>query len=427
MKVLVVGSGGREHALAWSLASSPKVSDVFVAPGNVGTANEPRCHNVQIDTSDFENLANFISRQHIDLTVVGPEDVLVGGIRDYFDERGLLCLAPSKRAAQLEGSKSYAKQFMQRHGIPTATSKTISSMDDVNLYLRQNDPPIVIKADGLAAGKGVVIAESHDHARTVIEEMLRGDRLGDAGKTVVLEEFLAGEEASYIVLSDGINVVPFASSQDHKPIFDGDTGPNTGGMGAYSPAPVVDQIVEEAVLSQVIYPTIHGMRKEGNPFVGFLYAGLMIDNTKQVKVVEFNCRFGDPEAQAVLYRLQSGLFEACMSAAKGNLDGVELTFSKDTSLMVVLASKGYPENPRKGDRIVGLGDVSRDTKVFHAGTIEEAGTVKTAGGRVLGIASLGADIATAQQNAYREAEKIQWSGIQYRRDIGNRGIARESN
>lgn len=426
MKILVIGSGGREHALAWKAAQSKQVDKVYVAPGNAGTALEPALENVAIDVLDFAALANFAQTNNIGLTIVGPEVPLVAGIVDYFKSRNLLCFGPSKGAAQLEGSKAFTKDFLARHKIPTADYQNFIEIEPALAYLREKGAPIVIKADGLAAGKGVIVAETLQQAEEAVRDMLSGNAFGDAGCRVVIEEFLAGEEASFIVMVDGKNVLPMATSQDHKRVGDGDTGPNTGGMGAYSPAPVVTQIVHERVMREIIYPTVQGMAAEGNTYVGFLYAGLMIDASGKPKVIEYNCRFGDPETQPIMLRLQSDLVELCMAALEGNLDTVTAEWDKRASVGIVLAAGGYPDSYRKGDIISGLptGEVSGE-KVFHAGSTTKEGNIVTNGGRVLCVTALGNSVSEAQQSAYRLAKQIRWDGMFYRKDIAYRAIERE--
>ncbi len=424
MKVLVIGSGGREHALAWTIARSANVDQVFVAPGNAGTEMEPKCSNVPIDVNDFNAQIDFCQREKIDLTVVGPEEPLVHGIRELFDEADLKCFAPSRKAAQLEGSKGFAKTFMQRHGIPTAAFLTTASLDEAVAYIKTQGCPIVIKANGLAAGKGVVVAQTDAEAIEAATTMLSGERFGDAGREIVLEEFLEGEEASYIVISDGETVLAFASSQDHKPVFDGGRGPNTGGMGAYSPAPVVDAAVEAKIMNEVIRPTIQGMAEEATPFQGFLYAGLMISKTKEPKVIEFNCRFGDPEAQPVLYRLRSNLAELCLAAVNGGLKGQSLLFDKRSTIGVVIASGGYPDRYDTGHAITGLDRIPPGTKIFHAGTQRRNGLIQTTGGRVLCAVGADEDLRRARDLAYHAVDAIQFKDLHYRTDIGYRALQR---
>lgn len=427
MKVLVIGSGGREHALAWTMARQENVEQVFIAPGNAGTALEPNCTNVDIDVNDFSSHVELVRQHDIDLTVVGPEDPLVNGIRDYFDDAGVPCFAPSQPAAQLEGSKRFAKTFMQRHGIPTAEFLATSKLDEAIAHINTNTIPIVIKANGLAAGKGVVVAQSKEEAIEAATGMLSEQRFGAAGNELVIEQFLEGEEASYIVMSDGKNILPFASSQDHKPLLNGGKGPNTGGMGAYSPAPVVDDEVERKIMQQVIQPTIDGMAAEGTPFVGFLYAGLMISASKDVYVVEFNCRFGDPEAQPVLYRLRSNLANLCLAATQGNLTNKPLEFTEETAVGVVTASGGYPEKYETGFKIAGLNQTPNGTKTFHAGTKLIEGQAMTAGGRVLCVVGSDVDFQRARQLAYQAVERISFQDQHYRTDIGYRALERLTN
>jgi len=426
MNVLIIGSGGREHALAWKAAQSAQVDKVFVAPGNAGTALEPKLENVAIDVLTFEALADFAEKNNVGLTIVGPEVPLVAGVVDYFQSRNLLCFGPSKGAAQLEGSKAFTKDFLARHNIPTAAYQNFVEVEPALTYLREKGAPIVVKADGLAAGKGVIVAETLEQAEAAVRDMLSGNAFGDAGCRVVIEEFLSGEEASFIVLVDGKNVLPMATSQDHKRVGDGDTGPNTGGMGAYSPAPVVTPQVHERIMREVIYPTVHGMAAEGNTYVGFLYAGLMIDASGAPKVIEYNCRFGDPETQPIMLRLQSDLVELCLAALRGELDKVTAEWDSRAAVGVVLAASGYPDAYAKGDVISGLPtEETPGEKVFHAGTATKDGQTVTNGGRVLCATALGNSVKEAQQRAYRLAEQIQWKGMFYRKDIAYRAIARE--
>ncbi len=426
MNVLIIGSGGREHALAWKAAQSAQVEKVFVAPGNAGTALEPKLENVAIDVLNFEALANFAEQNNVGLTIVGPEVPLVAGVVDYFQARKLLCFGPSKGAAQLEGSKAFTKDFLARHKIPTADYQNFVEVEPALAYLREKGAPIVIKADGLAAGKGVIVAETLQQAEDAVRDMLSGNAFGDAGCRVVIEEFLTGEEASFIVMVDGKHVLPMATSQDHKRVGDGDTGPNTGGMGAYSPAPVVTPEVHERVMREVIYPTVQGMAAEGNTYVGFLYAGLMIDATGAPKVIEYNCRFGDPETQPIMLRLQSDLVELCLAALKSDLDKITADWDSRASVGVVLAAGGYPDAYDKGDVISGLPtSETAGEKVFHAGTATNNGQTVTNGGRVLCATALGTSVKEAQQRAYRLAEQIHWKGMFYRKDIAYRAIARE--
>ena len=425
MNVLVIGGGGREHALAWKAAQPTQVKTVYVAPGNAGTAREPALENVAIDVMDFAALADFAENNAVALTIVGPEGPLVGGIVDYFQARGLRCFGPSKGAAQLEGSKAFTKDFLARHGIPTAAYGNFTELEPALAYLRQQGAPIVVKADGLAAGKGVIVAETLAQAEEAVTDMLSGNAFGEAGCRVVIEEFLGGEEASFIVIVDGKNVLPMATSQDHKRIGDGDTGPNTGGMGAYSPAPVVDAAVNQRIMEQVILPTVTGMAAEGNEYTGFLYAGLMIDAAGQPKVIEYNCRFGDPETQPIMVRLQSDLVSLCDSALEGTLDAAEAQWDARCAIGVVLAAGGYPEKYVTGTPIHGLESAQADTiMVFHAGTAIADEQVVTSGGRVLCVTALGENIASAQRACYAAVDKISWDGMTLRRDIGWRAIAR---
>lgn len=425
MKVLVIGSGGREHALAWSLAQSQEVSEVLVAPGNPGTANEQKVRNIAISVTDHKAIQEAVQTHAIELTVIGPEQPIVAGLGDLLTAHGHRCLAPTTFAAQLEGSKSFAKEFMKRHNIPTANSYVSRDIDDACAHIRRCEFPIVIKADGLAAGKGVVVATSLNQALNAARNMLSGRAFGEAATTIVIEEFLSGEEASFIVLTDGEHILPFATSQDHKPVFDGDSGPNTGGMGAYSPAPVIDSDVHAKVMKRVVSPTIEGMREENNPYQGFLYIGLMICNGDPY-VVEYNCRFGDPEAQPVLMRLQSDFASLCLAATEPDgLKGERLKFKQNCAVAVVLTSTGYPGKYKTNLPIIGLDASVPGTKIFHAGTKEDQGRIVTSGGRVLTVVSLGPTVELAQRNAYARAKKIQWPGVHMRTDIGHRAIARE--
>ena len=427
MNVLIIGSGGREHALAWKVARSDRVDTVFVAPGNAGTAAEAGVENVAIDVMDFAALADFAQGNAVELTIVGPEAPLVEGIVDYFEGRGLRCFGPRRGAAQLEGSKAFTKDFLARHNIPTGAYANFTELEPALAYLRQQGAPIVVKADGLAAGKGVIVAQTLAEAEAAVTDMLSGNAFGDAGCRVVIEEFLEGEEASFIVMVDGANVLPMATSQDHKRIGEGDTGPNTGGMGAYSPAPVVDATVFERVMNQVILPTVHGMAAEGNDYTGFLYAGLMISPAGEPRVIEYNCRFGDPETQPIMVRLQSDLVGLCDAALAGTLDSAEVEWDPRCAIGVVLAAGGYPGSYSKGTVIHGLDAIQADNiKVFHAGTANADGQVVTSGGRVLCVTALGDDIAAAQRDCYLAADKISWDGMTLRRDIGWRAIARYS-
>lgn len=423
MKVLVVGSGGREHALAWKLAQSPMVQKVFVAPGNGGTALEK--HVVNVPITDLQLLAAFAEHEQVAVTVVGPEAPLAGGIVDVFRAKGLKIFGPSQAAAQLESSKDFAKAFMKRHGIPTADYATFSDIAAAHAYVDEKGAPIVIKADGLAAGKGVVVAMSLQEAHDAIDMMLSDNKLGAAGARVVIEEFLAGEEASFIVLVDGKQIVPLATSQDHKRLQDGDAGPNTGGMGAYSPAPVVTPTLHARVMREIIQPTVRGMEKDGIPYSGFLYAGLMIDAQGNPKTLEFNCRMGDPETQPIMMRLKSDLVEIMLKAAvPGGLDGVELQWDRRTALGVVLAAHNYPDTPRKGDVITGIPAATESCVTFHAGTTLENSQLCTSGGRVLCTVGLADTVRAAQRVAYEAIDQIHFDGMQYRRDIGYRAIKR---
>jgi phosphoribosylamine--glycine ligase len=424
MKVLVIGNGGREHAIAWKLAQSERVQQVFVAPGNGGTAADPALHNLPV--TDIAALADFAQAEKVTLTVVGPEAPLAAGVVDLFRARGLRIFGPTQSAAQLESSKAFAKAFMQRHGIPTALYASFTSAADAHAHVDKHGAPIVIKADGLAAGKGVVVAMTADEAHAAIDDMLGANRLGvkhnAGGARVVIEEFMAGEEASFIVVSDGRNVVSLATSQDHKRVGDGDTGPNTGGMGAYSPAPVVTPDVHARVMREIIHPAIQGMAKDGTPFTGFLYAGLMIDAEGKPRTVEFNCRLGDPETQPILMRLKSDLFELLMHATDGTLDQAELQWDRRIALGVVMAAHGYPGPVRSGDAITGLPADAEDLKVFHAGTALQDGALVTSGGRVLCVTALGDSVRLAQQRAYEAVRGITMDGAVWRSDIGHRAI-----
>ncbi|WP_018414934.1 phosphoribosylamine--glycine ligase [Teredinibacter turnerae] len=427
MKVLIIGSGGREHALAWKAAQSETVEKVFVAPGNAGTATEAKMENVPIDVMAFDELLNFATENAIQLTIVGPEAPLVDGLVDKFAAAGLACFGPGKGAAQLEGSKSFTKDFLARHKIPTADYQTFTNEQDALTYLREKGAPIVVKADGLAAGKGVIVAEDLATAEAAVKDMLSGNAFGDAGCRVVIEEFLQGEEASFIVIADGENVLPMATSQDHKRAGDGDTGLNTGGMGAYSPAPVVTAEVYQRVMDEVIMPTIRGMAAEGNSYTGFLYAGLMITADGTPKVIEYNCRFGDPETQPIMLRLKSDLVQLCQAALDKTLASHTTEWDDRPAVGVVLAAGGYPGSYRKGDVISGLGEgESADAKVFHAGTSEADGKVVTNGGRVLCATALGNSVTEAQRKAYALAKHIAWNDVYMRTDIAYRAIDREN-
>ena len=422
MKVLVVGSGGREHALAWKLAQSPRVQVVYVAPGNGGTALDKRLQNVPL--TDPEVIAAFAEREGVAFTVVGPEAPLAAGIVDIFRAKGLRIFGPTQAAAQLESSKDFAKAFMERHGIPTAAYQTFSDATQAHAYIDAQGAPIVIKADGLAAGKGVVVAMSLEEAHTAVDMMLADNKLGDAGARVVIEEFLEGEEASFIVLVDGKNVLALATSQDHKRLLDADAGPNTGGMGAYSPAPVVTPALHARALREIILPTVRGMEKDGIPYTGFLYAGLMIDKDGNLKTLEFNCRMGDPETQPILARLKTDLVDVMEHAVNGKLDSIELDWDRRTALGVVMAAYGYPDSPRKGDAITGIPAETDDSVTFHAGTTLKDGTLLTSGGRVLCVVGLADTVKAAQRAAYAAVEQIRFDGMQYRTDIGYRAIKR---
>lgn len=426
MKVLVIGNGGREHALAWKAAQSPLVEHVFVAPGNPGTAAENKISNVEIGPCDLDKLVAFATTEKIDLTIVGPEAPLVIGVVDAFRAAGLKIFGPTKNAAQLEGSKSFTKDFLARHNIPTAHYAVFTDTDQALAYLDKVGAPIVVKADGLAAGKGVIVAMTIEEARHAVTDMLSDNKFGNAGSRVVIEEFLTGEEASFIVMVDGDNVVPMATSQDHKRVGDGDQGPNTGGMGAYSPAPVVTDEVYAKVMEQVIIPTVNGMKAEGNPYTGFLYAGLMIDANGDPKVIEYNCRFGDPETQPIMLRMKSDLADLCLKGAEGRLKGETAVYDERAAVGVVLAAKNYPGTPQKGDVISGL-DCPQDlsSKIFQAGTALKDGKIVTSGGRVLCATALGATVREAQAKAYELASKISWDGMFYRHDIAYRAVARE--
>jgi len=425
MKVLVVGGGGREHALAWKAAQSKQVDRVFVAPGNPGTSSEDKVSNVTINAEDIQAMKAFAEKEKIDLTIVGPENPLVDGIVDEFKQAGLACFGPSKEAAILEGSKSFSKEFLQRHNIPTAEYQVFTEVNAAKAYIKEKGTPIVVKADGLAAGKGVIIASSEDEANVAIDDMLAGNKFGEAGHRVVIEEFMQGEEASFIVMSDGENILPLASSQDHKARDEGDKGPNTGGMGAYSPAPVMTDAMHDRIMHEVIGPTVRGMAEEGREYIGFLYAGVMVTADGTPKVLEFNCRFGDPETQPIMMRLKSDLIELCQAALNGKLNEMNAEWDERAALGVVLASAGYPVSASKGDVISGLeSNFPECTKVFHAGTAEQDNDVVTAGGRVLCVTALGETVLQAQQSVYQAVEKINWDGIFYRKDIGYRAISR---
>ncbi|MDX1347224.1 MAG: phosphoribosylamine--glycine ligase [Thiomicrorhabdus chilensis] len=427
MKVLIIGGGGREHALAWKAAQSPKVSKVFVAPGNAGTALEANLENVEISVEDITGLVNFAKDNGIDVAIVGPEVPLVLGVVDAFKEAGLKCFGPSAAAAQLEGSKAFSKDFLAKHKIPTAAYEVFTEIDPAVAYIEKMGAPIVIKADGLAAGKGVILADTNEEAIETVNDMLAGNKFGDAGARVVIEEFLVGEEASFIVMADGKHILPMATSQDHKARNNGDTGPNTGGMGAYTPAPVVTPEIHDRIMKEVIEPTIEGMAKDGLPYTGFLYAGVMIDASGAPKVLEFNCRFGDPETQPIMMRLQSDLVELCLAAIDGKLDTVSAQWDSRAALGVVMAAGGYPDTYRKADVISGLQNAdAEDLKVFHAGTaLNEKDEVITSGGRVLCVTALGENVTQAQKRAYEGVKAISWDEVYFRTDIGHRAIRRE--
>ncbi|WP_318494198.1 phosphoribosylamine--glycine ligase [Photobacterium leiognathi] len=426
MKVLIIGNGGREHALGWKVAQNPQVETVFIAPGNAGTALEPKLENVAIGVEDIVGLVEFAQNNQIALTIVGPEAPLVIGVVDAFRAAKLPIFGPTEAAAQLEGSKAFTKDFLARHNIPTAEYQNFTEIEPALAYLKQKGAPIVVKADGLAAGKGVIVAMTEQEAEDAVRDMLAGNAFGEAGHRVVIEEFLDGEEASFIVMVDGKNVLPMATSQDHKRVGNGDTGPNTGGMGAYSPAPVVTQEIHDRVMKEVIYPTVEGMAAEGAPYTGFLYAGLMIMSDGTPKVIEYNCRFGDPETQPIMLRMQSDLVELCLAAIDGKLDTVESKWDPRASIGVVLAAGGYPASYNKGDVISGLPQQEvAGEKVFHAGTTNNEGDIVTNGGRVLCATAMGDSVLEAQQRAYALAKQISWDGMFHRDDIGYRAIARE--
>ncbi len=424
MNILIIGSGGREHALAWKAARSAGVTRVFVAPGNAGTAREPKVENVDIGITNSTALVRFATENGIALTIIGPEIPLVTGLVDAFTAAGLRCFGPTQAAARLEGSKRFTKEFLARHNIPTAEYASFTDLKQAQAYIRNKGAPIVVKADGLAAGKGVIVAQTEQAALSAAEEMLAGNAFGDAGHCVVIEEFLNGEEASFIVMVDGEHVLPLATSQDHKPRDDGDKGPNTGGMGAYSPAPLITPQLHERIMEQIIHPTVQGLAAEGTPYTGFLYAGLMIAADGAPKVLEYNCRFGDPETQPIMMRLQSDLVELCNRALDGRLQDATAAWDPRPALGVVMAAGGYPGSYHKGDIISGLPDDLPDLKVFHAGTREKNGNIVTNGGRVLCVTALGQTIAEAQQRAYKAAEKIHWNNRYYRTDIGNRATGK---
>ena len=426
MKILVVGGGGREHAIAWKVAASPRVEHVFVAPGNAGTAREAHCENVAIGADDISALADFAAAQQVALTIVGPEVPLVAGIVDEFGRRGLKCFGPTAACARLEGSKAFSKAFCDRHGIPTAAWGEFSDVEAACAYIRERGAPIVVKADGLAAGKGVIVAQTVTEAETAVREMLADNRFGSAGARVVIEEFLAGEEASFIAMVSGHDILPLASSQDHKARDEGDRGPNTGGMGAYSPAPVVDTALHDRIMNDIMVPTVAGLAADGTPYTGFLYAGIMVAADGTPKVLEFNCRFGDPETQPILFRMRSDLVTLCLAAVEDRLGAERCEWDPRAALGVVLAAAGYPGSYRQGDVISGLAaDANHeDVKIFHAGTRLENDQVVTSGGRVLCAVALGADVAAAQRKAYELADQVRWDGVFCRRDIGWRALSR---
>jgi phosphoribosylamine--glycine ligase len=423
MKVLIIGGGGREHALAWKCAQSPKVSEVLVAPGNAGTALEPKLRNIAVAADDIDELLAVAQSEAVGLTIIGPEVPLVAGIVDRFREAGLACFGPTAKAAQLEGSKSFSKSFLKRHRIPTAAYRSFTELEAALRHIRAEGAPVVVKADGLAAGKGVVVASTVSEAERAAREMLGGGAFGDAGRRIVVEEFLEGEEASFIVITDGKNVLPLATSQDHKARDDGDTGPNTGGMGAYSPAPVITPDLERRIMAEVIRPTLSGLRADGVDYLGFLYAGLIITADGTPKVLEFNCRFGDPETQPVMARLHSDLVEICLATLEGKLGSMSAKWDPRAALGVVMAAGGYPDAYRTGDAISGLTDSrTGQVKVFHAGTAARGDAVVTSGGRVLCVVGLGITVAEAQEMAYAQVRRIHWPDVYYRTDIGHRAI-----
>lgn len=427
MKILLIGNGGREHALAWKLAQASKVEKVFVAPGNAGTELESKVENISIDAEDINGLLKFALENAIDLTVVGPEAPLVAGVVDLFELNNLKCFGPSKGAAQLEGSKAFSKDFFARHGIPTAKYANFTDTDDAIAYIKQEGAPIVVKADGLAAGKGVILAETEDEAISAVKDMLAGNSFGDAGHRVVIEEFLTGEEASIIVIADGKNYLPMATSQDHKARDNGDKGPNTGGMGAYSPAPVVTPEISQKIMQDVIEPTMKGMADEGHPFTGFLYAGVMIDANGDSKVLEYNVRFGDPETQPIMMRLQSDLVDLLEAALEKRLDRETIQWDERSAVGVVLAAGGYPDSYQKGEIISGIPTENNSSKTFHAGTAQNGDEIVTNGGRVLCAVGLGSNVSKAQKRAYELVDKIHWNNCFYRTDIAYRAVNREQN
>jgi phosphoribosylamine--glycine ligase len=427
MNILIIGSGGREHALAWKCAQSPRVDEVLVAPGNAGTARESKVRNVPVSSDDIEALARLAQTENVSLTIVGPEAPLVAGVVDRFNELGLPCFGPTAAAAQLEGSKAFTKDFLARHKIPTADYQNFTELEPALAYIREQGAPIVVKADGLAAGKGVIVAMTLGEAEQAATDMLAGGSFGDAGARIVVEEFLEGEEASFIVITDGDTILPMATSQDHKARDEGDTGPNTGGMGAYSPAPVVTPDIEARIMNEVIRPTLDGMKADGNPYLGFLYAGLMITPDGIPKVIEFNCRMGDPETQPIMARLKSDLVDLCLSTLEGDLQERVAAWDTRAALGVVMAAGGYPASYARGKVISGLDGADSNTqKVFHAGTTIDGDAVTTSGGRVLCVVGLGDTVGDAAKDAYAAVDKIDWEDVYLRRDIGHRAIARES-
>ena len=422
MKVLIIGNGGREHALAWKIEQSPLVKKVFIAPGNGGTALDKKLENIDIDSNDIDQLVLFAKKEAIDLTIIGPEVPLSNGIVDIFIENNLKVFGPKKLAAQLESSKDFSKLFMKRHMIPTAKYKTFTSIEDAHKYIKQEGAPIVIKADGLAAGKGVVVAMTIDDAIAAADSMLEDNLFGDAGARVIIEEFLSGEEVSFIVISDGNSILPLESSQDHKRLLNFDLGPNTGGMGAYSPAPIVTPKLHQKIMNEVIIPTVEGMKSDGIEFTGFLYAGLMIDNNNQIKTLEFNCRMGDPETQPILFRLKSDLFEILLAAANKKIENYKADWEEGSAITVVIAAKDYPNEPKINDEISNLNHEQENSYIFHAGTDLRNNKVYTAGGRVLGVTSKGKSLKIAQKQVYALINKIKFNGMQYRTDIGQKAI-----
>ena len=422
MKVLIIGNGGREHALAWKIEQSPLVKKVFIAPGNGGTALDKKLENIDIASNDIDQLVLFAKKEAIDLTIIGPEVPLSNGIVDIFIENNLKVFGPKKLAAQLESSKDFSKLFMKRHMIPTAKYKTFTSIEDAHKYIKQEGAPIVIKADGLAAGKGVVVAMTIDDAIAAADSMLEDNLFGDAGARVIIEEFLTGDEVSFIVISDGNSILPLESSQDHKRLLNFDLGPNTGGMGAYSPAPIVTPKLHQKIMNEVIIPTVEGMKSDGIEFTGFLYAGLMIDNNNQIKTLEFNCRMGDPETQPILFRLKSDLFEILLAAANKKIENYKADWEEGSAITVVIAAKDYPNEPKINDEISNLNHEQKNSYIFHAGTDLRNDKVYTAGGRVLGVTSKGKSLEIAQKQVYALINKIKFNGMQYRTDIGQKAI-----